>query len=100
VIGKWHLLWYYLGMTMKGQIDSAGRIVIPKELRDRYGFKKGRVLSIVPLPDGISIVPELTERRFIRNGPLLSIDTGSGTASLADFDVDTVRDEQLRIKSP
>ena len=57
-------------------------------------------MSIVPLPDGISIVPELAERRFIRRGPLLSIDTGSGIASLADFDVDRVRDEQLGIKSP
>ena len=87
-------------MKLKGQIDSAGRIVIPKELRDRYGLKKGRVVSIVPLADGISIVPELSERRFIRNGPLLSIDTGSAAASLADFDVDRVRDEHLGSKSP
>jgi AbrB family looped-hinge helix DNA binding protein len=81
-------------MKMKGRIDSAGRIVIPKELRDRYGLKKGRVVSIVPLPDGVSIVPELVERRFVRHGPLLSIDTGAGIASLTDFDVEPVRDEQ------
>ena len=46
-------------MKLKGQIDSAGRIVIPKELRDRYGLKKGRAVSFVPLPDGVCIVPEL-----------------------------------------
>jgi hypothetical protein len=51
-------------IKMKGQIDFAGRIV-----------------------------PELVERRFARRGPLLSIDTGSGVASLADFNVDRVRDE-------
>lgn len=87
-------------MKMKGQIDSAGRIVIPKELRDRYGLKKGRVVSIVPLPDGVSIVPDLVERRFVRRGPLLSIDTGAGIALLPDFDVERVRDEQLGSKSP
>ena len=87
-------------MKLKGQIDSAGRIVIPKELRDRYGLKKGRAVSFVPLPDGVCIVPELVERRFVRRGPLLSIDTGPGVASLADFDVDRVRNEQLGIKSP
>ncbi len=87
-------------MKMRSQIDSAGRIVIPKELRDRYGLRKGRTVTIIPLPDGVSIVPELAERRFIRNGPLLSIETGLGIAPLSDFDVERIRDEQLNSKSP
>jgi AbrB family looped-hinge helix DNA binding protein len=87
-------------MRTKSRIDSAGRIVIPKELRDRYGLQKGSVVSIVPLPDGVSIVPERTERRFIRRGPLLTIDTGAGPAAADDFDMDRLRDEQLDTRSP
>jgi bifunctional DNA-binding transcriptional regulator/antitoxin component of YhaV-PrlF toxin-antitoxin module len=73
--------------------------VIPKELRIRYGFEKGRAVSIVPLPNGISILPELTERRFIKRGPLLAIDTGTGIAPVEEFDLDRVRDGHLRSKS-
>jgi AbrB family looped-hinge helix DNA binding protein len=85
---------------MKSRIDAAGRIVIPKRLRDRYGLEKGRAVTIIPLPDGVSIVPELAERRFVRNGPLLSIETGSGVAPLSDFDLERIRDEQLGSKKP
>jgi AbrB family looped-hinge helix DNA binding protein len=87
-------------VKIKSRIDSAGRIVIPKRLRDRYGLESGRAVTIIPMPDGVSIVAELVERRFIRNGPLLSIDTGSGAAPLSDFDVERIRDDQLAGKSP
>jgi AbrB family looped-hinge helix DNA binding protein len=80
---------------MKTSIDAAGRIVIPKKLRDRYGLHEGRSVAIIPLPDGISIVPELSERRFIRNGPVLSIEMSEGVALLTDFDVERLRDEQF-----
>jgi AbrB family looped-hinge helix DNA binding protein len=86
-------------MKLRTRIDSAGRIVIPKALRQRYGLEEGRLVTIVPLPDGVSIVPELPERRLIRRGPILAIDTGGGAASLGDFDVDRVRDEHLRAKT-
>jgi hypothetical protein len=56
-------------------------------------------VEIIPLPDGVSIVPELAKRRFVRRGPLLTIDTGSGIASMDEFDVDRVRDGHLRSKS-
>jgi bifunctional DNA-binding transcriptional regulator/antitoxin component of YhaV-PrlF toxin-antitoxin module len=61
-------------------------LTFAKKLRDRYGLEKGRVVSIVPLPDGISILPELATRRFIKQGPILSIDTGSGIAPIEEFD--------------
>ncbi len=86
-------------MRLRTRIDAAGRIVIPKELRQRYGLEKGSPVTIVPLPDGVSIVPELSERRLVRRGPLLSIDTGVGVARIEDFDVDRVRDDHLRGKS-
>ena len=57
-------------------------------------------MTIVPLPDGVSIIPEQAPRHFIRRGPILAIDTGSGEASMKAFDVDRLRDEHLRSKSP
>jgi AbrB family looped-hinge helix DNA binding protein len=85
---------------VKTSIDAAGRIVIPKKLRERYGFGTGGTVSIIPLPDGISIVPDLPERRFVRTGRILSIVTGHGVAPLSDFDVDRVREAQLGGKMP
>ena len=85
---------------MVTRIDGAGRVVIPKELRRRYGLERGTVVQIVPMPDGVSIVPERRQRRFVRRGPILTIDTGAGEATLEQFEVDSLRDEQLASKDP
>lgn len=87
-------------MEIKTTIDSAGRVVIPKELRKRYGFSGGSSVYIIPLADGVSIVPERVERRFIRHGPILAIRTGGKTAPLEQFDIERLRDEQLDRKQP
>jgi AbrB family looped-hinge helix DNA binding protein len=85
---------------MVTRIDGAGRVVIPKELRRRYGLERGTVVQIVPMPDGVSIVPERRQRRFVRRGPILTIDTGAGEATPEQFEVDSLRDEQLASKDP
>ena len=87
-------------MTISTKIDAAGRVVIPKELRKRYGLETGTVVHIVPLPDGVSIIPELKQRRFIRRGPVLSIDTGVAGATLVQFDVERLREEHLDSADP
>lgn len=87
-------------MAIKTRMDSAGRIVIPKELRERYGFDRGTPLRIIPLPDGVSIVAEQRERRFIRIGPVLAIDTGADSSRIDEFDVDRLRDKQMGSKLP
>ena len=40
------------------QIDELGRIVIPKELRERFGIKNGDEVMIEFNEDGIIIHPE------------------------------------------
>ena len=85
-------------MTIKTKIDAAGRIVIPKALRDRYGFDRGKTVQIIPLHDGVSIVPEQRQRRFLKLGPILAIDTGTDSARLEDFDVDQLRNSHLEDK--
>ena len=82
-------------MKSKIIVDSAGRIVIPKELRKRYGLTAGREVQIVPLPDGISLIPARSKRRIVRKGRITAIDTGADTATLDLFDVSRLRDEHI-----
>jgi AbrB family looped-hinge helix DNA binding protein len=42
---------------MKSAIDSAGRVVIPKPLRDRLGLEQGRVVDIRERDGRIEIEP-------------------------------------------
>jgi bifunctional DNA-binding transcriptional regulator/antitoxin component of YhaV-PrlF toxin-antitoxin module len=100
MLGKWYFKWQAIFMAIKARMDSAGRIVIPKELRERYGFDRGIPLRIIPLPDGVSIVAEQRERRFIRIGPILAIETGVDSARIDEFDIDRLRDNQLDSKQP
>jgi hypothetical protein len=43
------------------------------------------------MPDGVSIVPERSERRFIRRGAILAIRTGSKAARLEEFEIERLR---------
>ena len=85
-------------MAIKTKIDAAGRIVIPKEIRDRYGFSSGKIVQIIPRHDGVSIVAEQRKRLFLRLGPILAIDTGADSARIEDFEVDRLRDDHLEHK--
>ena len=99
IIDKCHRTCHISSMRAKARIDSAGRVVIPKKLRIRYGFEIGKEVEIVPLPDGISIIPERIERRYVRQDRVLSIETGTGTADIETFDVSRLRDEYLATKN-
>lgn len=46
---------------MRSTIDSAGRVVIPKELRDRLGFTGGGEIEIVERDGRIEISPPVTK---------------------------------------
>ncbi len=86
-------------MRAKCRIDSAGRLVIPKELRDRYGLNPGSEIDLVPVPDGITLIPRRTEHRVVRRGQVVAIDTGAGAAPAEAFDVRSMRTERLDRKT-
>jgi AbrB family looped-hinge helix DNA binding protein len=85
-------------MKNSSKIDAAGRVVIPKAFRERYGLSTDRKVRIVALPDGVAIIPEKSNRRIIRKGGIVAIDTGVENAALDLFDVTTVREEHLTTK--
>jgi AbrB family looped-hinge helix DNA binding protein len=47
------------GMTLR--IDKAGRVILPKPVRDRLGLREGSDLELVEIPEGVVLKP--TERR-------------------------------------
>jgi len=69
---------------MKATIDKAGRLVIPKPLRDRLGLRPG-VVEVVADGAGLRVEP-LTAESLIERGARLVI-PASGTP----LDADTVR---------
>ena len=57
---------------MRTTIDAAGRIVVPKPLRDELGVKPGQVLDLV-VRDGrlqVEIAPVEMRLERRRNGPI------------------------------
>ena len=57
---------------MKTTIDGAGRIVIPKALRDALGLRAGQPLDIRVADGKLEIEPATTEMRLERRGKLLA----------------------------
>lgn len=51
---------------MRTAIDSAGRVVIPKPLRDRLGLDRGRVVEIREREGRIEIEPAATPMSLVR----------------------------------
>jgi AbrB family looped-hinge helix DNA binding protein len=53
---------------MRASIDSAGRVVIPKELRERVGLHRGRSVDIRERDGRIEIEPAATPMSLVRRG--------------------------------
>jgi AbrB family looped-hinge helix DNA binding protein len=72
---------------MKTTIDRAGRLVIPKELRDRLGLVPGEV-DVFAEGAGLRIELVSTDHLVERDGHLL---LPSGGATLTDDDIRELR---------
>ena len=77
---------------MKATIDKAGRLVIPKTLRDRVGLQPG-VVEVVADGAGLRVEP-LADESLIERGDLLVI-PASGTP-IDDDIVRALRDGDQR----
>ena len=47
-----------LVMEMVIQIDKQGRLVLPKEIREKYHFDQGSDLILIPQDEGILLLPK------------------------------------------
>lgn len=58
---------------MKASLDSVGRIVIPKPLRDALGLTAGSILDISRYGGGLQLIPsERTARLVVEAGVLVA----------------------------
>ena len=57
------------GMQLK--IDRAGRIVVPKAIRERLGLEAGTDLEIIEGSGGVLVRPAKREPLLVREGKLL-----------------------------
>jgi AbrB family looped-hinge helix DNA binding protein len=62
------------GMTVR--IDKAGRVVLPKPLRDRLGLHEGSDLEIQEIPEGVILKPAGRQPTMVKKQGLW-VHTGS-----------------------
>jgi AbrB family looped-hinge helix DNA binding protein len=81
-------------MTLK--VDKAGRIILPKPVRDRFQLREGSELLLEERPDGLTLRPVEQRSSMVQEDGLL-VHQGKAPRGF-DWDsvVDTIRDEQIK----
>jgi AbrB family looped-hinge helix DNA binding protein len=59
---------------MEARIDSVGRIVVPKPLRDALGLRAGTLVDISRYGGGLSVVPSGRTAQLVDEGGVLVAD--------------------------
>ena len=73
---------------MKTAIDSAGRVVIPKALREALGLTAGQPLEIAERDGRLEIAPAPT--------PMRLVDSGDGVIAVADVVMPVLTADMVR----
>lgn len=78
---------------MRTTIDSAGRLVVPKVLRDRLGLTPGSTVDVSPYGAGLQMVPvSRTARVRTARGKVVA----ESTTVITDDDVFAILDADRR----
>jgi AbrB family looped-hinge helix DNA binding protein len=69
---------------METTIDSVGRVVVPKALRDALGLTPGTTIDISRYGDGLQLVPAGRTARLVEEG---GVTVATGETMIGDEDV-------------
>lgn len=87
-------------MNTTVEIDKAGRIVIPKKMRDAMGLKPGTRLRIERSGDHLVMEPPVEETRLERrNGLLVMVGGGKRTVEDVNREIEEQRERRMRFVS-
>jgi AbrB family looped-hinge helix DNA binding protein len=82
--------------AMKTTIDSAGRVVIPKKLREQAGLQPGMEIEVRCRDGRIEVEPAAPDYHMERRGRFLVAVTDSPTATLSREMVEKSRQDVRR----
>ena len=79
------------------QIDKAGRIVLPKNVRDELAITAGDILQVTVRHGEVALRPQREQRGFIRRGKALVFTSGTNdvlTNEMSQKVLEEVRQER------
>jgi AbrB family looped-hinge helix DNA binding protein len=83
--------------TMDVSIDQAGRIVVPKSVRERFGLRKDSKLKLEETAEGIVLRPVRRESGLMKDEHGWLVFSGHPEAGINwDTVVDDMREERIR----
>lgn len=82
---------------MNVRIDSAGRIVVPKKVRERLGLKRNSELELEESAEGITLKPVRQESALVRDKYGWLVHTGKPIGRI-DWDRLVEEDREARIR--
>jgi AbrB family looped-hinge helix DNA binding protein len=89
------MIWYNAIMNTRLSIDRAGRVVLPKPIRDRLQLEPGESLEIESFEDHIVLRPIREHATMRKELGVLVFDTGEPiTASEVRETIQKIRDER------
>lgn len=89
-VGIAHGILRAMGDTLQTTIDSAGRLVLPKAVREEAGILPGMTLRITVQEGKVEIEPLPREVKIVQQGPLwIAVPAEAGPA-LSEATVDQV----------
>jgi len=81
---------------MRTTIDAAGRLVIPKEIRQQAGLFPGATVDVRVTDDRVEIVLVVPEAKLVDEGDLLVLHVDDPSLQMPWDIVDRVREELAR----